>query len=480
MNQLSDTNDQNEYIINIPNNFKLKIDEVDLVIYHGNCSDGFASALAVYIYFKPTNGMNINNKIVEYYPGVFKQSPPNVKNKNVLICDFSYDKKIMEKMIKDSNSLLVIDHHITARKALRSIPSENKYFDMKHSGASLTWSFVFPNKPLPLFIRYVEDNDIWLKKMKNTDAFCNYYYGLPQEFSEYEKFLDEQEIEKIMPIAIARHEQNEIYIKQAMSQTTMKFYKIDNEYFMIASCNTSILKSEIGNKLLSKYPYCDLAGVYSIRDNVTYYSLRSENTKLDTTKISSKFGGGGHRNASGMTSENSVEIGGKVIDTDITYKFLEGNFITIRENELFIRCMSNFNIHALGKYLLQISHNELIPGVTIDESDDRDDDELSLEEYNQRYRQVQKCCSIMRTKLNNQLYYTNCKASIVTTVMNYYNCTYTLFWNDTNVTNIVKNIFEDCKDFYLDTQQKKAWFNCSISDPTTEIKLSMFNLELKN
>lgn len=459
--------------------FALKANEIDLVIYHGGCSDGFGSALASYVFFKPTDGKNVNGNTVEYYQGVFKQPPPNVKGKNVLICDFSYDKKTMEKMISDARSLLVIDHHKTARKALRGLPQENKYFDMKHSGASLTWAYFFPNQPLPLFIRYIEDNDIWLKKMENTDAFCNYYYGLPQEFPEYEKLLDEQEIANVMPLAIAMHKQNEVYIKQALSQATMKFCRFGGEYYMVASCNTSVLKSEIGNKLLTKYPYCDLSAVFSLRDNVTYYSLRSDDLRTDTTKISSKFGGGGHRNASGMTSENSTEIGGKVIDTDITYKFLESCSVTVLDNELFVRCFSNFNVHILGKYLLQKVYDEQIPGIVIDELDDRDDDELTPEEYSQRYRAVQKCCSIMRTKLKNPEYYSLCKASIVSSCLVDGNVTHTIFWNDANVSSIVKNIFETCKEFCLDTSLKKASYVSSIFDVDNYLKFELFNKELK-
>ena len=39
-------------------------------------------------------------------------------------------------------------------------------YDEKESGASLTWKFLFPKQQMPLFIRYIKDNDIeeWVKR----------------------------------------------------------------------------------------------------------------------------------------------------------------------------------------------------------------------------------------------------------------------------------------------------------------------------
>lgn len=456
-----------------------KPDEVDIVIYHGGCSDGFGSALASYIYFKPTNGINKNGNKVEYFPGVFKQPPPNVKGKNVLICDFSYDKKTLEKMIDDANTLSIIDHHKTARRILREISTENKYFNMKHSGASLTWTYFFPDQELPLLIRYIEDTDIWLKKMEHTDAISLYIYSLPFEFSEYEKLLDDNYIKEILPYAIGMWMKNEADIKQALGSATIKFYKNGSEYNLVAHVNATTAKSDIGNRLLSKFPYCDYSAVYSKRDSTTYFSLRSEDNKSDTTKISTKFGGGGHRNASGMTTINSTEIPTDLIDNNITYKFLETNFISVNDNENFIRCCTTFNVHNLGKYLLQKVFDEQLPGLVIDEDDERDDDELSEEEYKVRYRPVQKFCSVMRVKKNDPTYYKTCKVCIIMTHMPDCNIIYNIFWTDHDLTDRIKNIFEKCKDFTLTQEIRRASFVSSIYNVNTDVLLSKFNKELE-
>ena len=47
-------------------------------------------------------------------PAAYNGKPPNVKNKDVLILDYSYETKVTQQINKDSKSLLIIDHHKTA------------------------------------------------------------------------------------------------------------------------------------------------------------------------------------------------------------------------------------------------------------------------------------------------------------------------------------------------------------------------------
>eukprot|EP00913_Durusdinium_trenchii_P017109 g16091.t1 len=53
-------------------------DQVDMVIFHGNCPDGFAAAFAAYL----------RNK----------RLPANVDGKTIAIVDFSFDKDTMEEL----------------------------------------------------------------------------------------------------------------------------------------------------------------------------------------------------------------------------------------------------------------------------------------------------------------------------------------------------------------------------------------------
>jgi len=348
---------------------------VDLVIYHGKCCDGFGSALSAYLYFKKHGEKNANGKTIEYFPASFNQPPPNVIGRNVLICDFSYKKDITLKLIEESDGLLIIDHHKTAESELKDIPDQHKIFMMNHSGAYLTWKFFFPSDEVPLLIRYIEDNDIWLKQMPNTREVTSYIFALPFKFEEYEKLLDPDYITNtVIPVATGMNKQNTFYIDQAMSHATVKFTEINKKYYFIAHINSTILKSEIGNQLLSKHPNADFSAVYSMNNNTTYISLRSEDNRSDVSEIAKHYGGGGHRNASGITIYGSNEFG-YVLDDYISHLML--NNIYIANNGVYLNVTHNKK--QLGKYLLQTRFME-------------------------NDKKVQQCCSILRNRHNNTDY----------------------------------------------------------------------------
>lgn len=372
----------------------LNPNEIDLVIYHGRCSDGFGAALACYMYFKNSNGINANGNKVQYFGASFNKPPPQVAGLNVLICDFSYKKEVMNKLINEAKTLAIIDHHKSAEAELCDIPDQNKVFRMDHSGAFLTWAYVYPKSPMPLLIKYIEDNDIWIKALPHTREITSYIFSLPFEFEEYEKLLDEDFLmNNILQVAIGMQKQNEMYIKDAVSYTTMKFVQIDGMYFFVGCINTSVLKSEIGNQIFNKFDNANFSCCYSFGDDssFTYASLRSTNDRTDVSKIATKFGGGGHKCASGCSLYNTHDIG-NVLDIRTMYNLL--NNIYVKESNLLGGNIVYLNCTHLrkqiGKYLLQTRYY---------------DENLS--------QNVQECCSILRNKLKNQSFYVDCKFSCV-------------------------------------------------------------------
>ena len=112
-------------------NIELKHEDVNFVIYHADCFDGFCSALAAYLC----------NENVTFYPAKYKTEPPydELVGKNVLICDFSYKYEQILKIMDFANKFVIIDHHKTSEIELKNILPSNKYFDMAHCGAYLTW-----------------------------------------------------------------------------------------------------------------------------------------------------------------------------------------------------------------------------------------------------------------------------------------------------------------------------------------------------
>jgi hypothetical protein len=304
-------------------------------------------------------------------------------------------------MIKQSKSLLIIDHHKSAKENLELVPDINKIFDMKHSGAYLTWNYFYPESEIPLLIRYIEDHDIWLHKMPNSSAVTSYIRTLPFEFKNYEELLDDYHLQTIIiPKAIILQEHDKYYINQALSNSaTIQFIELGGMYYFIAMLNSTILASEIGHELLNKYKYVNFSVVYSFVNNKYHMSLRSNDNRTDVSMIAKQLGGGGHRNASGI-STNTSSFPANIIDGgEILYKLLN-NIVT--NDDVLILNISH-NKKEFGKYLLQICYEE---------------------NYMDGKRSVQNYCAFMRQLSNNN---------------NYYFFNYSLMWNvSTNCYNIIE------------------------------------------
>jgi len=97
-----------------------------LCIYHGNCADGFTAAWAVY--------KAMDN--VEFYPEAYGDDPPSVINRDIIMVDFSYKRSVMEKIIEDASSVLVLDHHASAERELHGLKNANVIIDDSPIGAN--------------------------------------------------------------------------------------------------------------------------------------------------------------------------------------------------------------------------------------------------------------------------------------------------------------------------------------------------------
>lgn len=294
--------------------------EVQYVIYHGNCSDGFTAALAAYKYFErrqatatataaaPGDAAAVPMSMPsmpQFHAGRFNVLPPltEVQNKCVLIVDFSYKKPDMAKLMSVAKKVVVLDHHKTAQEDLKDLPAPHKVFCMDHSGAYLSWRFFFRDQPLsamPLMVRYVEDNDMWWKRLPHTLKFTAFMFTLPFTFEDYGRLLSDEGVRDAIAQGQGMVKQNASILNSSIKYAAPKFIQIGDRYYMATFLNATTLKSELGNRAFVEYPHIDFAAVYSHNDynNTTSFSLRSIETAADVSEIAKSFGGGGHRCAS--------------------------------------------------------------------------------------------------------------------------------------------------------------------------------------
>jgi oligoribonuclease NrnB/cAMP/cGMP phosphodiesterase (DHH superfamily) len=265
---------------------------VNVVIYHADCTDGFGAAYAAW--------KCLGNR-AEYYPCKHGTEPPDVAGKNVVILDFSFNNETTKKMIEAANQLLIIDHHKTAMVELHDIA--NTHFDMTKSGAMLSWEWFHPGKECPKFIQYIQDRDLWAWELAYSKEFAAAFDMVPFEFEEFEKFEDDS----VFDDAVKRGSYILAYSKTVVKKVCEKAQarKLDDKDVLVV--NASHWMSEIGARLA---PDCDFALIWYWDHEAehTKVSLRAFHDTVDVAEIAKKFGGGGHKKASGFQLDKSVHI----------------------------------------------------------------------------------------------------------------------------------------------------------------------------
>lgn len=272
--------------------------DVDLVVYHHPCSDGTAAATCGNKYFKS------QNKMATFMPYCYGDEYPNLeifKDKCVLMLDVSFTLEFTQKIINIAKNFLIIDHHISAKEQLTDIDDKYKIFSMEHSGAVLAWKYFFGDEPLPITIRYIEDRDLLRNSLEYIEEFVAWFYNLPFDFDIYESNFKEKNFWKgILKKGKYFKQINDLYIIKISESANLETIVIQNQKYQVSSVNSPILKTEIGEYCLNKYPQIDFAIIYHYCDkkNKTYFSLRSK--KCDVSKIAHHFKAGGHKTASSI------------------------------------------------------------------------------------------------------------------------------------------------------------------------------------
>jgi uncharacterized protein len=271
----------------------------DLCIYHGGeCLDGFAAAWVVWRTF---------GYEMAFHKGVYGEPPPDVSGLNVAIVDFSYKRPVMEKLAAEACSILVLDHHRTAEEELRGLEDKHAnlkiVFDMSRSGAVLAWEYFCPEFPVPRFLRYIEDRDLWTKKLPGVDEFTAALRSYPMDFAVWEDLFAQDEIAECRDgpsplikegVAIQR------YFRTLVEATKKHAFRRKVGDHIVPVVNASLfLASEVAGELAQGEPF---AAMYAETADNVIWSLRSRAPDgLDVSEIARKWGGGGHRHAAGFT-----------------------------------------------------------------------------------------------------------------------------------------------------------------------------------
>lgn len=260
----------------------------DLCIYHGNCDDGFGAAFAIW---------RREGDCVEYHAGIYGKEPPDVAGLDVALVDFSFKRPVMVALASKAKSILVLDHHKTAQADLDGLATECQNvtveFDMERSGAVMAWQHFNPEIEIPEFFLYLQDRDLWTKKLRGVDEFTAALRSYPQDFRIWDRLVTGGVGHLVQEgYAIQR------YYRTLVDQAKMHAHMRTIAGHLVPVVNASMfMSSEVAGELSEHHPF---AAVYVETATDVIWSLRSRGD-FDVSKVAAKFGGGGHKNAAGFT-----------------------------------------------------------------------------------------------------------------------------------------------------------------------------------
>jgi oligoribonuclease NrnB/cAMP/cGMP phosphodiesterase (DHH superfamily) len=293
-----------------------------LILYHGNCFDGFCSAYVARQGLK--NCGQIDN--VTILPVFYGHPPPYDKidkDTTVYVLDFSYnDEQLLWMTAALGAEVHVIDHHEPAFKRMagvqRLLAEENDIvgklylrLDGKKSGAGLSWDRFIAHSPavaatlvgLKRLVDHVQDRDLWNFHLEDTKKFMINIASQPMDFDCWDRLVESFNIDDFYKEFIREGEaQLRLFnnqIEELLNNKTLVVGEIDG--FTVATVGAdNMFASELGNRLCAKY---DLAiiWVYDTDKERYYLSLRTlKDGPVDVAKIAEKhFNGGGHKAAAG-------------------------------------------------------------------------------------------------------------------------------------------------------------------------------------
>jgi oligoribonuclease NrnB/cAMP/cGMP phosphodiesterase (DHH superfamily) len=260
-----------------------------IVIYHGDCTDGFTAAWA-FRHFHP-------DLEPSYVPAIHGEAPPPVAGADVYIVDFAYPRATLTRMAAEAHSLLVLDHHKTAEADLAGLPFCE--FDMDRSGAGITWDrFASPGTQRHWLVDLIEDRDLWRYRFGETTRNAVAYIStLPLAFDAWDSLAAES------PEAIAERGQAiRRYIEHYgdLAARDAVWRPLGGHVVPLMNISHQQASDHI-NHLLSVHPEAVFAGSFFLRgDGRWQFSLRSVG-EFDVSAVAQQYGGGGHRNAAGFT-----------------------------------------------------------------------------------------------------------------------------------------------------------------------------------
>ncbi|OAY66173.1 hypothetical protein ACMD2_16329 [Ananas comosus] len=271
------------------------------VLYHYPCPDGAFAALAAHLYFAGASLPVLFFPNTVYDP-IRSDSLPLDEISDVYLLDFvgppGFVADLSSKVDREKLSAkgdASGDHEIGSNAVSGAKLLPDSHFERVHK-----------------LFKFVEDGDLWRWALPCSKAFSS---GLKDLGIEYNVNVNPSLFHKLLaldPEHVISHGQETLSHKQKLiDEALARSYEIALGCGLFGHClavdadSISNLRSELGHQLAKRSRFLNLRGIGAVvykvpelnNDQMRKISLRSVDLE-DTTPISQKYGGGGHRNAS--------------------------------------------------------------------------------------------------------------------------------------------------------------------------------------
>jgi oligoribonuclease NrnB/cAMP/cGMP phosphodiesterase (DHH superfamily) len=240
--------------------------------------------------------------------------------------DVAYKYDILKQICNVAKSVVFIDHHVTIHEDVKRLKSELKknnksnleiIYDEQECGSSLTWKYFNKETPMPLFVKYIKDNDIGQWKLKHTHEFIaslevEFETNLKREsIRKWNSLFKTHVVNKLIKKGViyreyinylsgenAKRYSMEAFPSEKIYKDLSEYFNKPGEYKVAVFCGGGCPSATVlGLKMLETIK-CDFVMMWNLNlDRKEYViSFRSKNT--DVGRIASAFGGGGHTLAS--------------------------------------------------------------------------------------------------------------------------------------------------------------------------------------
>jgi oligoribonuclease NrnB/cAMP/cGMP phosphodiesterase (DHH superfamily) len=273
---------------------------MNIIYYHNADNDGKTSGAIVYNSVKNTDKTLL--KGVDYHEYNFEKEYNSwKKDDKVYLVDFSFQKEgeMQKAYEKLKSNFIFIDHHKTAIEQIKDLPIEG----LRRVGIAacrLCWEYFYPNIEEPEAVKLIGMYDVWdLNKKVEVFQLGISILDLSPDSENWKTIFksDKSFIKKICEDGelIQKHVniQNSNIAKKSKFEVEIDGYK--------AICINAI---KTGSKIFdsvfddSKH---DIMIAYGKLSKYSLWSISfySKSDDIDVSVIAKKYGGGGHKNASG-------------------------------------------------------------------------------------------------------------------------------------------------------------------------------------